>query len=297
MMGAFWNWFVIILTVASILGCWWLLLWTKGISGRDDDQVGTTGHTWDEDLVELNSPLPSWWLYLFHITIVFSIIYIVLYPGLGNVKGILGWTQLNQYEEVMSNADAAQQEMFARILAMKPEQLVKDDEALETGRRLFANNCSMCHGSDGRGAPSFPDLTDASWLYGDSYDQVLTSITKGRQGVMPPLGAALGEDGVAETAAYVQQLSGQDINAGLASAGKTRYDMLCMACHGVDGKGNQALGAPDLTNGIWLYGGSSEAITRTITEGRNGNMPAHENLLTEVRRRLVAAYVVSLSRQ
>ena len=295
MLNSFWNWFVIIITVVSILACWWLLHWTKGISDRSGDEVGSTGHVWDEDLKELNSPLPRWWLHLFNITIIFSLVYLVLFPGLGNFTGFLNWTQVSRYEAEIASATARQESVFARFRDMDGSALMADDEALEIGGRLFGNNCAMCHGSDGRGAKSFPNLADGNWLWGGSYDAVLTSITKGRVGVMPPMGAALGEDGVREVVAYVQQLSGQKADPELAAAGQARFQMVCMACHGMDGTGNQALGAPNLTDEIWLYGGNPADIEATIVDGRNGNMPAHENLLNEDRRRLIAAYVKSLS--
>jgi cytochrome c oxidase cbb3-type subunit 3 len=294
MLNPFWNWFVIIVSIASILACWWLLHWTKGISDREGEEVGSTGHIWDEDLRELNAPLPRWWLHLFNITIVFSLVYLVLYPGLGNVAGFLGWTQIAQYDAEMTNATAAQASVYARFRDMDPAALVADTEANEIGRRLFGNNCAMCHGSDGRGGPGFPNLANDDWQYGGSYDQVLASITNGRMGMMAPLGAALGEQGVQEVTAYVQQLSGQQADPALAAAGEARFP-LCAACHGMDATGNQALGAPNLTDDIWLYGGDTETIAETVTHGRNGNMPAHENLLSEDRRRLLAAYVLSLS--
>jgi len=292
MLNSFWNWFVIILTIASIGGCWWLLQWTKGISNREGDSVGSTGHVWDEDLVELNSPLPRWWLYLFNITIVFSLVYLALYPGLGNFDGVLDWTQLDQYEEEMAAAEAQQESVYARFRSMSPQELINSPEAIDIGRRLYANNCAMCHGSDGRGATGFPNLTDNDWLYGSSFDQVMISIAQGRMGVMPALGAAVGDDGVRELVAYVKQMSGQPADAELAAAGKTHYDTLCVACHGPDGAGNQLLGAPNLTDDIWLYGGTAEAIAVSINNGRNGNMPAHESLLNEDRRRILSAFVM-----
>jgi cytochrome c oxidase cbb3-type subunit 3 len=294
MLNSFWNWWVIIISVGSILACWWLLHWTKGVSDRTDDQAGSTGHVWDENITELNTPLPRWWLYLFNITIVFALVYLAIYPGLGNFRGYLGWTQIGQYDEQMARAAEVQESVFARFRDMDGSALLADPEAREIGGRLFANNCAMCHGSDGRGAKGFPNLTDDDWLYGDSFDTVLTSITNGRVGAMPPMGAALGEDGVTEVVAYVQQLSGQPADPDLAAAGKARFEMICMACHGMDGKGNQALGAPNLTDEIWLYGGSPADIRATIVNGRNGNMPAHQNLLNEDRRRLLAAYVIGL---
>ena len=295
MLNSFWNWFVIIISVGSILACWWLLHWTKGVSDRSDDDDGSTGHVWDDNIRELNTPLPRWWLHLFNITIVFALVYLALFPGLGNFGGFLGWTQLSQYDAEVASASIAQETVFARFREMDGMALIADNEALEIGGRLFANNCAMCHGSDGRGARGFPNLANDDWLWGGSYDTVMTSITKGRVGAMPPLGAALGEDGIREVVAYVQQLSGQKADTEMAAAGQARFQMVCVACHGMDGTGNQALGAPNLTDETWLYGGNPADIEATVVNGRNGNMPAHENLLNEDKRRLIAAYVKSLS--
>ena len=295
MLNSFWNWFVIILTIGSILACWWLLMWTKGISNRPDKDVGSTGHVWDHDLVELNAPLPRWWLYLFNITIIFALIYLAFYPGLGNLPGFLGWSQAGRYQTEIGQAEAAQEAVFARFRQMDAKQLVADPEANAIGRRLFANNCAMCHGSDARGASGFPNLADNDWLYGGSFEQILTSISQGRAGVMPPMGAVLGEEGLRDVVAYVQQLSGQKSDTSLAAAGKAHFDTLCAACHGPDGKGNQLLGSPNLTDGTWLYGGNPEQITQTVNLGRNGHMPSHQSLLNEERRRFLAAYVLSLS--
>ena len=296
MLNSFWNWFVIIITIVSILGCWWLLHWTKGVADQEEgEEIGSTGHVWDENIRELNAPLPRWWLHLFNITIIFAILYIIAFPGLGNFPGVLGWTQLGEYEEDVAAATLAQEAVYSRFRAMDPAALVADSEANEIGRRLFGNNCAMCHGSDGRGAVGFPNLTDDEWMWGSSNDQIMMAINKGRIGAMPPWGAVLGEQGVPEVVAYVQQLSGQKADAGLAAAGKARYATVCVACHGVDGTGNQALGSPDLTNNIWLYGGDADSLTETLMSGRSGKMPAFENQLSEDRRRLLAAYVQSLS--
>lgn len=295
MLNSFWNWWVIIISVGTILACWWLLHWTKGVSEQTDSTDGSTGHVWDEDIRELNTPLPRWWLHLFNITIIFAFVYLAIFPGLGNFSGFLGWTQIGQYDAEVARATKAQEPIFARFRQMDGAALIADEEALEIGGRLFANNCAMCHASDGRGAKGFPNLTDHDWLWGDSYDTVLTSISSGRVGAMPPLGAALGEDGVREVVAYVQQLSGQRADSEMAAAGQARFQMICMACHGIDGTGNHALGAPNLTDEIWLYGGNPADIEASVVNGRNGNMPAHDNLLNEDRRRLLAAYVKSLS--
>ena len=295
MLNSFWNWWVIIISVGTILACWWLLHWTKGVSDPQEKSGDSTGHVWDENIRELNTPLPRWWLHLFNITIVFALVYLALFPGLGNFAGYLGWTHLSQYEAEMASATSAQEVVFARFREMDGAALMADAEANEIGGRLFGNNCAMCHGSDGRGAKGFPNLADNDWLWGDSYDTVMTSIANGRVGTMPPMGAALGEDGVRELVAYVQQLSGQKADPELAAGGQARFQMDFLACHAMDGTGNQALGAPNLTDEIWLYGGNPADIEATIVNGRSGNMPAHENLLNEDRRRLIAAYVKGLS--
>lgn len=296
MLSSFWSWYVIIITIGTILACLWLLQWTKGISNRDKDGgTGTTGHVWDEDLVELNNPLPRWWLQLFYITIVFAFIYLALYGGLGNIGGVLGWTQEGQYDAEMEAASEAQEVIFARYRQLDNDALIADAEANATGRRLFANSCGMCHGSDAGGARGFPNLTDGDWLYGNSFDTIMHSITNGRKGLMPVMVGGLDDAEIRDLVVYVQGMSGMEADAGMAAKGKAHFDALCIACHGVDGSGNQALGAARLNDDIWLYGGDSEAVTKTITEGRNGNMPMHKNLLSEDRRRLLAAYVLSLS--
>ena len=297
MLTSFWHWYVIIITIGTILGCFWLLQWTKGVSNRDEegDGTGTTGHVWDEDLVELNNPLPRWWLQLFYGTIAFAFIYLVLFGGLGNIGGVLGWSQEGQYEAQMKTATEAQEAIFARYREMDNETLIANAEANATGQRLFANSCAMCHGSDARGARSFPNLVDNDWLYGGSFDTIMQTLENGRAGIMPVMVAGLDDKAIGELVVYVQSMSGQKADEIMAANGKKNFDMLCVACHGPDGGGNQALGSPRLNDQIWLYGGEPETIRKTITEGRNGNMPAHKDLLSEDRRRLITAYVLSLS--
>ena len=298
MLTSFWHWYVIIITIVTILACFWLLQWTKGVSNRDDEGegTGTTGHVWDEDLVELNNPLPRWWLQLFYITIAFALIYMILFGGLGNIGGVLGWSQEGQYEAEMKSATEAQEVIFARYRQMDNETLINDAEANATGQRLFANSCAMCHGSDARGARGFPSLADNDWLYGGDFDTVVQSISIGRTGAMPVMVGGLDDGAISDLVVYVQSLSGMKADAEMAARGKTNFDMLCVACHGADGSGNQALGAARLNDDIWLYGSEPETIRKTVTEGRNGKMPAHEGLLSEDQRRLIAAYVLSLSK-
>ena len=292
-----WSLFVIFLVVLNIGGCAWLLWWTAKRRGNDGKNVAeTTGHVWDGDLTEYNKPLPRWWINLFWLTIVFTIGYLAWYPGFGNFAGSSGWTSAKEHDAEKAEADARLAEAFGRFDGMPIDQIAQHPEAVAFGARLFANHCAQCHGSDARGAKGFPNLTDASWQWGGSADDILATILNGRQAAMPPLAAAIGgETGVTEVAAYVQSLSGIKADPALAEAGKARYAGVCAACHGPEGKGNPILGAPDLSDDVWLYGSDFATISETITNGRQGMMPAHEPIIGETRVRLAAAYVWSLS--
>jgi cytochrome c oxidase cbb3-type subunit III len=294
-MTAFWSWFIAILVASNIAGCV-LLLWYTAKRRPNEPSEDATSHWWDGDITEYNKPMPRWWINLFYITIVFSIAYLAWYPGFGSFEGYGGWTSAKAH-------DAERDEAEARLaLALAPfddkplAELARDPQALAHGRSVFANHCATCHGSDARGARGFPNLTDRSWNWGGDADSILASVKHGRQAVMPPLAPALGsEQAVTETAVYVQGLAGKRVDTALAAAGKQRFDMLCSGCHGIDGKGNVAMGAPDLTDDVWLYGGDFASIREAIVNGRNGQMPAHEPLIGPRRSRLVAAWVYSLS--
>lgn len=294
-MSAGWSWFVLILTIANILGCLWLLWWTRRKRG-DKPEGETTGHVWDGDLVEGNKPMPRWWINLFYITIVFAFAYLLYYPGLGAFEGLGGWTSQKKHAADVAAAQAKLEPILARFRAEPIAALAANHEAIELGRSVFANNCAMCHGSDARGARGFPNLTDADWQWGGDPDTVLATVTGGRQAAMPAWGPVLGEAGVAATAAYVQSLSGQPADAKLAAAGAQNFQTYCISCHGPDGHGNPLLGAPNLTDRTWLYGGDAATITQTITGGRTGQMPAHGVLIGEDRARLAAAWVLAQSR-
>jgi cytochrome c oxidase cbb3-type subunit 3 len=288
--------FIIILTVGNIAGALWLLWWTRRTPGEGSTTEHTTGHVWDEDLTELNNPLPRWWLWLFIITVVFAVVYVVLYPGLGTWRGTLGWTsQAEHAADARLNA-ARIEKTLAPYAVRTVGELTTDNAALGIGRNLFLNNCATCHGSDGGGAPGFPNLTDKDWLWGGDPDTVLATISQGRVGVMPPWGEALGSRGVEDVLAYVMSLSGRKLEAGDLGAGRQKFAELCSACHGADGRGNPLMGAPNLTDGTWLHGGSLGAVRETIAKGRTGTMPAHLARLGETRVKLLAAYVLSLGR-
>ncbi|KAB7628199.1 cytochrome-c oxidase, cbb3-type subunit III [Alkalilimnicola sp. S0819] len=294
-MSSFWSWFITLLTLANILGCWWLLRWTAKPIAGESAEGEPTDHVWDGDLRELNNPMPRWWLTMFYISIAFALLYLVLYPGLGRFEGVLGWTQVGQWEEEVAKARDSYGAIFNEWAATDVEELIHNPDAMAAGSRLFGNNCAVCHGSDARGAPGFPNLADDAWLYGGSPAAIRHSIAQGRRGVMPPMGAVLGDEGVSQVAAYVYSLNGRSAPAQLTRAGKQKFEASCAACHGADGTGNQALGAPNLTDDAWLYGGSLAAIEQSIREGRQGLMPAHEQLLDEERIHVLTAYVYSLS--
>ena len=292
-----WSLFIILVTLIYILGCVWLLRWTSKPKAAGEKIGGgaDTGHVWDKDLREYNNPLPSWWLTLFYITIVFAIGYLVLYPGLGSFAGLKGWTSSGQYQAERAAAEAKANAYLAQFASMTVPQLAADPKAMATARNLFQVNCAMCHGSDGGGAKGFPNLTDKNWQWGGDPDTVVQTITAGRIAAMPAWGPVLGQQGVDQAEAYVEQLAGQPHDAALAAAGRTVFETNCAACHGVDGKGNPLVGAPNLTDDVWLYGGDPATLKLTITAGRNGQMPAFGERLGPERVRLLAAYAIHLS--
>jgi cytochrome c oxidase cbb3-type subunit 3 len=294
--SAAWSWYVTLLSLANILACVWLIRWTAKKRPGEVAASDTTGHEWD-GLREYNNPMPRWWLGLFYLTIVFALVYLLLYPGLGNFKGLLGWTQTGAYEAEVAAVEADVAPLFAKYAATPIPELAKDPAAMATGRRLFVTNCAVCHGADGHGSRGFPNLADGRWQWGGSPEQITQTITQGRQAAMIPWGPTLGEDGVKAVAAYVRSLGGREADPALAAAGKEKFQTLCVACHGPEGKGNPMLGAPDLTDDYWLYGGSQETVEASIRNGRMGVMPAHKDLLSPERIHVLAAYVYGLSHE
>lgn len=292
--SGFWSFFVASVTLVSIVACGLLL---QSFSRRKvSSDPDTTGHVWDEDLDELNNPVPRWWIGLFWVTIVFSLAYLWLYPGLGSYRGSLKWTSAGEYSEEVKVAEDKYAPLFARYAATDLRQLAADPEARAAGQKLFLNYCSQCHASDARGGKGFPNLADADWLYGGGDPQAIkTTIMEGRIGVMPALGAMLGEAGVRDAAHYVRSLSGLSHEAAAATRGKVRFATICAGCHGPEGKGNGLIGAPNLTDKTWLHGSSEAAIVATIAKGRTDVMPAHKDFLGEARSHVIAAYVYGLS--
>lgn len=293
----FWGLFVAAVTIVSIAACA-LLLWTQTTRRLPKGQQAELhGHVWDEDLAEYNNPLPGWWKWLFYITIFFSIGYLALYPGLGKSAGKLNWTSANEYAAEMQQADKLYGPLYAQFAGKSIEEISRNPQAIAMGERLFVNSCAQCHGSDAGGSIGFPSLRDNDWLHGGEPDTILASIRDGRTGVMPALGEAIGGDpGVKAMTQYVRSLSGMPHDAKLAAEAQPKF-ALCAACHGTEGKGNPALGAPNLTDKIWLHGSSEEKIAETIKLGRQNRMPAQGEFLGEAKVRVLAAYVYSLSRK
>jgi cytochrome c oxidase cbb3-type subunit 3 len=290
----FWSFYVAGITLVSILACA-LLLWFSGKAKAMTANDNTTGHVWDGDLREMNNPLPRWWVWLFVITIVFGLIYLVLYPGLGSFPGKLGWTSsgLHQTEVDRGNVEIAP--TYAKFAAMTPQELSKNTQAIAIGERLFMNNCSQCHGSDAKGSKGFPNLTDNDWIGGGTPEIIKTAITKGRTGNMPPMAAAVGtSEDVSNLANYVMSLSKGPHDSVKAALGKPKF-AVCAACHGMDGKGNAALGAPNLTDDIWLHGYGEAAIVAMINNGKVNVMPAQADKLTDAQVNVLTAYVWGLS--
>jgi cytochrome c oxidase cbb3-type subunit 3 len=290
----FWAIFVAAVTIISILACL-LLLWFSGKAKAMTASDNTTGHVWDGDLREMNNPLPRWWAWLFVITIVFAFVYLALYPGLGTYGGKLGWTSTGQHQAEVDKGNAEVAPLYAKFAAMTAEDVSKDPQAMAIGERLFMNNCAQCHGSDARGNKGFPNLADNDWLGGGTPEIIKTNITKGRIGMMPPMAAAVGTaDDVKNVAQYVLSLSGSPHDSVQAALGKSKF-AVCAACHGMDGKGNQALGAPNLTDDIWLHGYGEAAIIAMVNNGKTNQMPAQADKLTEAQIHVLASYVWSLS--
>ena len=291
--SGFWDVYIGAITLVSIVAC---AVFLKIQSVRKSVEADTTGHIWDEDLQEYNNPMPRWWAWLFYLTVFFSLGYLVFYPGLGSFAGILGWSQVTQLEEETRAADARFGPIYEKFAAQEVTVVAKSPEALAIGQKLFLNHCAQCHASDGAGSRGFPNLTDMDWLWGSTPEAIKTSITEGRLGVMPPWGPALGEQGVKDAAHYVMSLSGMPADNVRAARGKDLFDKTCMACHGPQGKGNPAMGAPDLTDKAWLHGSSEAQIIETISKGRTDQMPAHKDVLSPAKIHLLSAYVYSLSR-
>ena len=295
--SGFWGVFITVIALGGIAWCVWLLYTQRRwlTVKQEGGVVEDTGHVWDEDLRELNNPVPRWWTWMYLLFCVFGVAYLILYPGLGTYKGVLGFTSANEVAEEQANVAANMQPIYARFVDMDVPEIAADTEAREIGQRIFLNTCAQCHGSDAKGSPSFPNLTDNDWLYGGTPEIIQETITKGRHGVMPPLAAAVDAQTAVDIAHYVRSLSGLASQPLRVLRGGRAFADTCVACHGVDAKGNQMLGAPNLSDGVWLYGSSEAMIVKAIMEGHDNQMPAHEDILTPEQIKVLTAWVWGLS--
>ena len=292
--SGFWSVYVAGATLAGIIACL-LLLWITARKKVTPSADNTTGHVWDEDLREMNNPMPRWWMWLFVITIVFSLLYLAAYPGLGTYEGQLKWSSTAEHAAEVAKAEKELAPLYAQFTAKKVEEVAGDATAMAIGERLFMNNCAQCHGSDARGSKGFPNLADTDWLHGGTPDKIAETITKGRIGQMPPMAAAVGTpEDVKNVANYVLSLSNSPHDSLRAQVGRSKFTA-CAACHGVDGKGNQAIGAPNLTDDIWLHGWGEPAIVNMVNNGKTNVMPAQEGKLTPAQIHVLAAYVWGMS--
>ena len=302
-MSTFWSLWVIILTTVNLILLLWVLLANRKVAVRDDadPENKTTGHVYD-GIEEYDNPLPKWWFMMFIGTMVFAVLYLIIYPGMGNWKGIFpfegyegGWSSAKQLQDEQSRAQSQYQNSYGVYSQMPVAELVQEPRAMKMAQRIFANNCAVCHGADGGGLLGFPNLTDNDWLYGGAPEKIKETLINGRQAAMPPWGGVIGETGIANVTEYVLSLSDRDHDEAKAAVGATLFAQNCAACHGADAKGNQDVGAPNLTDNIWLYEGTPEGIRNTLRQGRNGQMPAQQNRLREDKIHLLTAYVYSLS--
>jgi cytochrome c oxidase cbb3-type subunit 3 len=294
--SGFWSIAIIAVTLGGILGCV-LLLWGAGKARVSPTGDNTTGHVWDGDLREMNNPLPRWWVWMFVITVVFGLVYLALYPGLGDKPGTLNWSSVGEHAADVARHKEVTAQVYAKYAAMPVPEIAKDSQAMAIGERLFMNNCAQCHGSDARGSKGFPNLADGDWLWGGDPEKIAETIAKGRIGTMPPMAAAVGTpDDVRNVAHYVLSLSKGPHDSVRAALGKSKFTA-CAACHGSDGKGNPLLGAPNLTDDIWLHGWGEEAIVAMVNNGKTNQMPAQEAKFSAEQIRVLASYVWGLSKR
>jgi cytochrome c oxidase cbb3-type subunit III len=293
--SSFWGYFIAAVSLGGIFYCAYILVTQMKVKLKKGEKAQVTDHVWDGDLQEYNNPLPGWWVGMFVLTIVFALVYLTLYPGLVAFGNLKNWSAVGQYKTEVAKVEQKTNVLYAKYTAMPIPEVAQNPEAIAMGKNLFQTYCVQCHGSDARGAKGFPNLTDGDWLYGGTPEKIKETLNLGRHGQMPPFGAVFGEEKVRDVANYVMKLSGNATHNNVrAERGANTFAQVCVACHGTDGKGNKDVGAPNLTDNIWLYGGSEKTIIETVTNGRNNVMPAWKEFLGDGKVHLLAAYVFSL---
>ncbi len=294
-MSTGWSLFVIVVTLGMLGGFTWLVLNTRRIQDPDGANK-LNAHEFD-GITEYDAPMPEWFTWMFIGSIVFALVYLLLYPGLGNFPGLLGWSSSSALEQDQQRAEARFAPLFERYLRTPVEELAETPQAIRMGQRLFGNYCAQCHGTAAQGSPGYPNLTDGHWAWGGSPEQIRATLVNGRRAAMPAWGPVLGDDGIRDTTEFVISLADRDHDAEAAARGAEHYAQFCVACHGSEGRGNPGLGAADLTTGVYLYGGSRETIAASLRNGRNGVMPAQIDVLDEARIHILTAYVYGLPRR
>ncbi len=282
----FWSGWIVVLTIAGTIGLGWLIV---GVYFSGDDHGDEATPVWDETLTEGSNPAPMWWFWMIFVSLIFSVVYLMLYPGLGSYQGTLQWSQGGEYEEKADRFEAAFADERARLSAMSLQDLQQHPKAMASARRIFDQHCSACHGPDAAGQASmFPDLTDDVWQWGGDSVQIERSIRQGRQAVMVGWASILGDPGVEQMADYVRLLQSDSVSGHPSHSSFTQY---CAACHGANGAGMAVLGGPNLTDSVWLYGDDDQALLQTIAEGRSGTMPAFQERLDDTQVLLLVAWI------
>ncbi|HHU95113.1 MAG TPA: cytochrome-c oxidase, cbb3-type subunit III [Alcaligenaceae bacterium] len=289
-----WSIWIVTIALGGVAFCLFVLFSQMKGQAKKGEKISDTGHIWD-GITEYDTPLPRWWISMFLILTVVALGYWVLYPGLGTFKGLLDTNQAKEVRANQEKIEAMVQPVFQKYAEMPIEDIAKDDEARAIGQRLFLNNCAQCHGSDAQGSPSFPNLTDSSWLWGGEPEKILQTITNGRRGIMTAHKTLMTPAQASDIAQYVRSLNELAHDQTRVVPGKKMFDQFCVACHGAEAKGNPLLGAPDLTDGAWLYGSSEETIVYGILNGRDNQMPAQKDLLSPEQIRVLAGWVWGLS--
>ncbi|HJH23865.1 MAG TPA: cytochrome-c oxidase, cbb3-type subunit III [Paenalcaligenes hominis] len=289
-----WSIWITAIALGGVVFCLFVLISQLKGQPKKGEVISDTGHSWD-GITEYDTPLPRWWVSMYLILSAIALAYMFLYPALGSFDGFLGTNQAKEVRLAQEEIEARVQPVFQKYAEMPITDIAKDDEARAIGQRLFLNNCAQCHGSDAQGSPSFPNLSDDSWLWGGEPEQILHTITNGRRGIMPAHNAMMTPAQASEIAQYVRSLSNLAHDQTRVVPGKKLYDQFCVACHGAEGKGNQMLGAPNLTDSAWLYGSSEDTIVYGILNGRDNQMPAQKDHLSQEQIRLLAGWVWGLS--